>query len=357
MLIVRDAFMKTRIRQEIAFAETRVAGTYKYRNLFQLRPINPEAPTLEWVMGHHPFLLEYSYDLPDVSETSYNPSIPDHALLPMIDQEASGKAKKWILLVLSTFAKSRIFQYDGSPHLQQWFMRLPRDTKETEIPPTPCWGQPGYRDQGIYARILEGFSALDEPSIGLVDTNEYYQTETPRQYVVGKTSNTLELPNRIDGFLDKYMALSDPQRTGFLSSCFLFDKGIQLFFEAPSLAFAACVSSLETLVAVDHKGESPDRCECCQQLKHRVRQKFLEFIKKYGGVSREARKLADRVYERRSGILHEGQLFVGEVDQRTIEGAIDWINDDQSRRNVIRFFRTCIINWLITNGTNKEEAL
>lgn len=98
MPIVRDAFMKTRIRQEVAFAETRVAGMYKYRDLFQLRPINPEAPTLEWVMGHHPFLLEYSYDLPDVSETSYNPSIPDHALLPMIDQEASGKAKKWILL-------------------------------------------------------------------------------------------------------------------------------------------------------------------------------------------------------------------------------------------------------------------
>jgi len=42
---------------------------------------------------------------------------------------------------------------------------------------------------------------------------------------------------------------------------------------------------------------------------------------------------------------------------RTIEGAIDWINGNQRRRNVIRFFRTCIINWLITNGTNKEDAL
>jgi len=78
--------MKRSIRKEIAFTESRVTGTFRYGDLFQLRPMLPEAPTLQWAMGHYPALLEFAYDLPDVSETNYNPTIPDHALLPMIDE-------------------------------------------------------------------------------------------------------------------------------------------------------------------------------------------------------------------------------------------------------------------------------
>jgi hypothetical protein len=349
--------MIVRTRQEIIFAETRIIGTYRYGSLFQLRPIFPEAPTLQWGMGHHPALLEFSYNLPDISETNYNPEIPEQGLLPMIDNESSAKVRKWILLVLSTFAKSRLFQYRSGLLEQQWFMKLPMNEKDIAPSAGPCWGQAAYNHKGISAWIVDGFSSMDEPSIRLVGSNEYYQSETPRQYVVGKTSDVFELPERITEFMDQYMPLSDASKNAFLSSCFLFDQGIQLFFAAPSLAFAACVSSLETLVVVDHKDESLERCECCDQPIYQVRQKFLAFIKKYGSDSPEARKMADRVYQRRSGILHEGQLFAGEVDQKTTEGSIEWINDDRSRRDVIRFFRTCIINWLILNSRSRSGAL
>lgn len=349
--------MSIRIRQEIIFAETRITGTYRYGSLFQLRPIFPEALTLQWSMGHHPALLEFSYNLPDVSETNCNPQIPEQVLLPMIDNEASVKVRKGILLVLSIFAKNRLFQYKSGPLEQQWFMKLPMNEKDIAPSTGPCWGQAAYNHNGISAWIVDTFSATNEPPIHLVESNEYYQSETPRQYVVGKTSDVFELPDRITEFMDQYMALSEASKSSFLSSCFLFDQGIQLFYTAPSLAFAACVSSLETLVAFDHKDEPPERCECCDQPKYQVRQKFLAFIKKYGSDSPEARKMADRVYQRRSGILHEGQLFVGEVDQKTTEGSIEWINDDRSRRDTIRFFRTCIINWLILNSRSRSGAL
>jgi hypothetical protein len=348
--------MKARIRQEIVLSETRIKGSYRYGEIFQMRPMHQEAPVLEWAMGHHPWLLEYMYNVPDVSETKYNPDLPDHVLMPMLDDEASSKVRKWILLVLSIFAKSRVFQYASGMSQQQWFMRLPKDSNDLIVSPTPLWGQGGYQYQGISAWIIDKFSDPKVPPIQLVESNEYYRTETPQQYVVGQTSDNFELPDRINSYLDTYIALPERFKNCFLSSCFLFNQGIQLFYQAPSLAFAACVSSLETLIAVDKKEEPKDRCECCDQIKYHVRQKFLDFIRKYGSDSKDARRVADRVYERRSRILHEGQLFVGEAEPKTIEGAIDWINDDQSRRNVIRFFRTCIINWLISNK-NAQRAL
>ena len=337
-------------------SDRRVTGSYRYGDLFQIRPVYPDAPVLEWPMGHHPCLLEYRYNVPDVSETKFNPNLPEHVIVPLLDDDYSSKVKKQILLILSTFSKSRVFQYVRGISQQQWFMKLPRDSKDLEVSATPMWGQGGYQYQGISARVVDDFSRPDVVSIRLVESNQYYRTETPQQYVIGQTSDEFEFPDRIKGFLDGYMALPDMLKGSFLSSSFLLDRGIQLFYQAPSLAFAACVSSLETLIAVDHKGETEDRCKSCGQVKYNVRQKFLEFIRKYGSESLETRKVADKVYKRRSKILHEGQLFVGEAEPRTIEGTIDWINDDQSRRDVIRFFRTCIINWLISKN-NAQRAL
>ena len=222
--------MKTRTRREIVLSETRVGGTYRYNELFQLCPMLPEAPALLWGMGHHPFLLEYSYDLPEVSETNYNPAIPERVLLPMIDDEASARTRKWILILLSTFNKSRIFQYPTGPQQQQWFMRLPKDDKDTDASHGPYWGQAGYIHNGIAGWIVEDFSAHDIQTIKLVESNEYYRTETPRQYVIGKTSDLLELPDRINEFFDYYAALPADIKKGFLSACLLFDQGIQLFF-------------------------------------------------------------------------------------------------------------------------------
>ena len=340
--------MITRTRQEIVMTETRVTGSFRHDDVFQISPMYLDAPILEWGLGHHPFLLEYRYNISDVSQTKYNPELPEQTISTWLDEECSNKVKKWILLVLSVFSKSRVFQYRRDPDQQQWFIKLPINSNDFEVFTTPLWGQPGYQYQGAIAKIVDDFSHPDTLSIRLVDANHYYGTETPRTYVVGQTSNEFELPDRISSFINAYMSLPDGIRESFLSSSFLFDQGIELFHQTPSLAFAACVSSLETLIDVDYKGQAEVRCKDCGQVKYNVRQKFLEFIRRYGNDSQETRKIADKIYERRSKILHGGQLFLGETEPKTIEGADDWINDGHLRRYVIAFFRTCIMNWLIT---------
>jgi len=339
--------MMTKVRQETALSDRRVLGRFKYRDVFQIMPMPEKAPSLEFLIGHHPFLIEFAYDVPDVSETHYNPEIPSHALLPMIDVEASTRPKNEVLLLLSTLCRHIVFQYNSSSINQQWFVRLPMNAKDIPTSYDSVWGQGGYQSLQVPARIMDRFSIVEAAPIGVIERNEYFNSELPLQYVPGRTHNEFELPANIEEYLDIYYSLPYQVKDSFLSACTLLRQGIQLFNLAPSLAFAACVSSLEALIAHDFRGESVDRCECCNQPNYHVRQRFLDFINKFGNDSPESRKQADRVYQRRSSILHKGQLFLGEIEPKTIDLADNWIADNQSRREVIRFFRICIINWLV----------
>jgi hypothetical protein len=338
--------MMTRIRQETVLSDRRVTGGFMYRDLFRMIPMPTGAPVLEYPIGHHPFLLEFSYTVPDVSETSYNPDIPLQELLPTIDDEASIRPRNEILLLLSTLSRHLVFQYSRSFD-PQWFIRVPMNAKDFSTSYDSVWGRGGYQYLHLPTRIMEGFSNVEVDAIGLLEPNEYFNGELPHQYVVGQTHNEFELPSKISEYLDKYYSVSGKTKKSFLSACSLLRQGIQLFSLAPSLAFASCVSSLEALIAHDHLGQKTDHCRCCNQPKYHVLERFRDFIRTYGSDSQEDRKQATRIYKRRSSILHKGQLFLGEIEPRTIDRAVDWVSDDLSRRHVIRFFRICIINWLV----------
>jgi hypothetical protein len=344
--------MMAKIRQETALSDRRVNGWFRYRDLFQVIPMPAGAPVLQSAIGHHPFLLEFSYTVPDVSETGYNPEIPSHVLLTMIDDEASAKPRNGILLLLSTLSRHLVFQCNSSILNQQWFVKLPINEKDVSSSYDSVWGQGGYQCLHLPTRIVKEFSHFEATPIGFQDSNEYFNSDLPHQYVVGKTHDEFEFPAKINEYLDIYYCASDQKKKAFLSACSLLRQGIQLFSLAPSLAFAACVSSLEALIMHDHLDEKEERCECCNQPKYHVRQRFLDFIRTYGSDSLEGRKQADWIYSRRSSILHKGQLFLGEIEPRTMDVAVDWTNDDQFQRNVIRFFRICIVNWLVQRMGN-----
>ena len=292
-------------------------------NLFRLAPIHPDALTLDAAIGHHPFLLEYRYTVPDAPDTPYNPELPSQVLEPMLDEEAAAPVRKWILLTLAVFCTGRVFQYSRGPAQLEWFVAAPRATSNPERRFRPQWGQAGYHHNGMRAWILDDFSKADLRPIPEVPTSEYYKLDHPQQYIVGMTPDQFQLPDRIDEFFERFNGLQAEDRFSFLSACFLFEKSVDLFWQAPSLAFAASVSSLETLIAADYRGETVATCTKCGQPRYGVRQKFLEFIKVNGSDSPEGRKLADRIYKRRSKVLHEGKLIPGESEPRTIDGSIE----------------------------------
>jgi hypothetical protein len=338
------------IRQEVALVESRVVGVFRYRDVFQLRPVPEQAPTLASVPGHHPCLLEFKYAVREVAETPLNPEVP--RIQSMIDFDDSKKRRREVLLLLSTFCKSRVFQYEtGGTATQQWFVSLPKGPGDTAGVGKLYWGVEGYGFEGCN-RIIESFSESEEPPISKVDRNKYFSSDHPGQWIVGETSGTFEMPDNIQGLLDCYYDLPEEARKPYLSSCFLLCKGIELARSAPSLAFAACASAIETLSAFDHREEKSKKCPECHQDLYNVGKKFREFIET-NGPSPGYEKFAKKIYKRRSEILHSGQLTFGEVEPWTTEKSIDALSDADFRRKVISFFRICLINWLAKTHTRK----
>ncbi len=206
------------------------------------------------------------------------------------------------------------------------------------------WGQQGYFYKGFQSNI-DDFTSPKVASIKQIDPNEYfnrYGRSTDQEY---------DLPNNIGNLFDVYYSLEEEAKKSFLCSSSLFDQGVEMWSEHPSLSFAAMVSSLETLVHFDNRKEKIERCKECGQGIYGVVKTFRDFFNKYGSPSPEFRKYALKVYKYRSKILHRGELFLGEVYPRRF-GSFDGFEDDELRRSIIRTCRICLINWLLTNNNS-----
>jgi hypothetical protein len=336
--------MMERIRQEYALSEAKVSGFFRYRDIFQLLPAPKEAPSLDSIIGHHPCLLEFSYAVRDVAETRLNPSVPH--IESTIDYDDSQKRRREVLLLLSTFCTSRVFQYSRSAiGSQSWFAPLGPGTDGLG---KLYWGAQTYI-QGL-DRVVQGFSSASVPGIPLLEKNRYFGLDLPGVFVVGQSPEVLTMPDNVSALFDCFYSLGEEAGRVFLSSCFLLQKGLELDQSAPSLAFAACVSAIETLSSFDHREDEIVRChnpECRQEIYHATR-RFRELIERVNKNSpQEVGKFANEVYKRRSKILHRGQLTFGEIDPWTIENSIEALSESRVRKEAARFFRISLINWLV----------
>jgi hypothetical protein len=336
--------MLERIRQEFAMSEVRVNGYFRYRDTFQLLPAPKEVPSLASIMGHHPCLVEFKYTVREVAETRLNPDAPQ--VENTIDYDDSQKRRREVLLLLSTFCTSSVFQY--SRHAtgnQSWFAPLGPGTDGLG---KLYWGVRTYI-QGL-DRILPDFSKPSAPAINLVEKNKYFGLDLPGVFFVGRSPEAFEMSDNVNALFDCYYSLSDEAQKAFLSSSFLFQKGNDLDQEAPSLAFAARVSAIETLSTFDHRDEKIPRCpnpDCGQEIYHATR-KFRELIERVNKNSpQKFGNFANEVYKRRSKILHRGQLTFGEIEPWSTENALEALGESHFRKEAASFFRICLINWLV----------
>lgn len=324
--------MTTEYRKVLALSNIPVKGSFRYRNFFQVLPADAGAPEPPAVMNHHPFVIEFCFT---VDETPRE--LPGGNPVPqwVINNDDAYKALKEILLLLTAFSNDRVFTYF---HKQSWF--IPMETKGGQ--PTDKkvqWGQEGYFYNEFNSDIDE-LCNTGIKSVALIDANEFFNRYGRR------TDQEYDLPQNINELLDAYFALDEDNRHYFLTACSLFSQGITIWSEHPSLSFAAFVSSIETLIAADYKGEKIEKCSECGQDRYRVINKFREFFDKYGSPTPEFRKYAVKVYKYRSKILHRGELFLGEVIPRRF-GSMEGFEDDDLRRSIIRTCRICFVNWLL----------
>lgn len=319
-------------RKAMVLSGIPIEGSFRFADEFQILPADPEAPKPPAVLNHHPFTIEYRFIIDETPR-----KFPDGNRIPqgIIDSENAFKTLKEIILLLTAFSQDRIFIYSNN---QSWFIpmgTMGKEPKSREIQ----WGQEGYMYEGFDGKI-ESFTDTKSEQINLIEANEFFNRYGR------KTDQKFDFPENIINLFALYFSLEGGEKQAFLFSCSLFDQGMNLWAEHPSLSFAAFVSSIETLITFEHKDEKTEICEECGQERYRVIKKFKDFFGTYGSPTPEFKKYAQKIYKYRSKILHKGELFLGEIEPRSF-GSMDGFEDDQLRRNIITTCRICFVNWLL----------
>lgn len=330
--------MKIAIRRYIGLSDVKVRGKLRYKDKFQILPPDKEAPRPPAELNHHPFIFEFTFNVPPKPE-------PDHPEMVVPDwvheNDCAAQESKNLLSLLSVVSNHSLFQYRGR---QNWFISM--GTKDSDPPDKSCqWGQEFYSYEGFVTKI-EDFTENHVESFKQKDAQSYFNR-------YGRTTDQeFDLPDSINTLLDSFFNLTEDGTKYFLTSCSLFNQGRELWAAHPSLSFAAFVSALETLIGYDHRGDKIEKCKECGQDRYRVVKKFRDFFGKYGSSDPNFRKYALKIYKTRSKILHRGELFIGDVYQQKF-GFHDW-EESSFRRSIVSTTRICLVNWLILNGNIEE---
>lgn len=334
-------------RRAVALTNIPVNGYYKFGDRFQIIPnTDASAPKPSAMLNHHPFFLEFQVERdPAQLLDTEKAERPEWV---RISNDAR-KTSNQILLLLTVFTNFHVFTYSGNH--QSWFAPLDLKSSRSRVArfieklrgtrrsnSKVLWGQEFY-SYDEFEPIISGYTESEVDPMAVTNANTYFNTYGRR------LGAEFELPDNIGYLLDMYYSLDSENQSAFLSSCSLFNQGLKLWAQHPSLSFAALVSSLETLIHADHKGEDVEVCNECQQQRHRVSRKFVDFLRTYGSSSKEFPKYARKIYNVRCKILHTGQLFIADMDS----GSFD-MDENEFRRTIIRTCRICLINWLCSNG-------
>lgn len=319
-------------KRDIVMVKCPFKGKFRYRDLFQLFPMQSEsAPDIGVINTDHPITIEYQYTPPPSSKD-------DKVPVNMRNNYEAYQTRKEILIVLSTLTSFRFFLYDNDR--QAWFVHLDKKKLECSgIPNESILGQEMYFFEGFNLKINQ-YSEIECDDIEMLDPSMCFQ------YYPKGVEEGIYFPNNIEYLLDCYFRLDEESRNVFFVSCLLSYQATEIRYDKCSLFFAALVSSIENLISHDEKGKKSEVCTECGQKRYSLSKKFQDFLVKNGSDTPEYKKFAKELYNRRSKILHAGHLFLADISRSSFFEEYNE-KEDKLLNSINRFTKICLINWLI----------
>jgi hypothetical protein len=292
---------KTYIKN-IIFTKTPLNGKYRYKDEFQIYPLNlGNAPNVKHT-HHFPIIIEFWCDNDE---------------LPEVKVFEDGTVKNWmarntvhlnklikITNLLSAISNYRFFFYRHPE--TYWSVPLPEKIDETINDISSIWSASLYYYPNIAVDLkMDKFSNPDFPSITLVTNSLYYLNP-----IEGR-DKFIDFPVQIDDIITKYFQASGDELKVVDSSIYQICNGIDLFHMMKSLSFFSFVSSIETLVNYEFRNEKVEyECTDCKSLKTSRRKctkcgnpiwgvtaKYREFLFKYVSSQDKAKKMYNKIYD------------------------------------------------------------
>lgn len=332
-------------RREIVFSYAPLKGYFRFKDIFQILPPDASLPQQPFSSGHNPIIIEISYDKPDTEYYDYptNSGVIKNPIPSWQSDMTHANIKiEEIIRLLTVFTNYPFFIYKLE---HAWFIPSNGDDFGQSV-----WGQTSYHCPE-FDKNIKDFSTHPHQKIELKNLQNYH-TWTP--------DKPINFPENLDYLFEKYYSLTDEKKESFDSACILFCNGVDLLFKMNSLAFAALISTIETLIDSDSAPiktcskcnsvtESPFRCDNCGNYYWGVRAKFRKFLQDYGPDDPEIKKYANKIYTIRSSILHGGKLLLGDLFKYSALKNDDTFYEGLELRHLVVFTRICLINWLLTH--------
>lgn len=290
-----------------------VRGCYRYKDVFQILPIPPDAPHAPVILADHPFLLEFTYI-----------SCKDQVINGYRCMEKAARLAR----ILNTLCNTPISR--RSPYVH-FFWGISQEG--------PCrWTQEGY-GYPFFSPNPAGFSdAQGLTPINLVSANDYYgDMFFPENYA-------LALPDSIEKYIDKVFSLSQNDARAFEIASTLFAQANELWDQARSSALVAVVSGIEALLDKEH-----DFCKECGQPKFGVTRKFKAFLRTHvQDIEKRFPEELKAIYEIRSGLAHGKSVLMADLRPWNYFGDPPQQWEDRFHRNTLRTTATALRNWVLS---------
>lgn len=305
----------------------RVNGWFRYKDQFQILPMSPDAPRINYVFGDHPFILEYKYI-----------SSPD----TMIDV-GRRRYQESLLTKRLNFLTGGLVRNSDYFTKSSWILNFETDSST----PICRYAQHGYFGQGFPGK-LQVFTSPEK--------TEPLVTVEPRTYYGYPPSNekdgSLLFPENLNLSFDKIESLSKSDRTKFDMACSWYYQSSKVWHESHSLSFIALVTALECLFQNYEKCkdcgspsvEAFEKCKTCGEPIFKITKTLRDFLDTHVPFI-DAKKERDLIYNIRSKLAHGLEMLNRDFEQGIAVSPIRQ-HEEQFSRNIRYVVFVAIYNWL-----------
>ena len=301
------------LHRAILFSYKPLTERYKYKNIFQILPPNKGWKQPKYLLGEHPFVIEYdnSYIRPFLKETEREKDINPEFLKNV---DAKGR-REWAFLkelyaALTVFTAHYFFENNKySQNRRQLGKRY----------------------------FYHNFQNTNKPEIERLDLVDSFE----KARLLGEK---IYFPDSIDHLFDKYFSLKDEALDVLRISILLIYKSYEIRSISPSLSLVSLISSIENIVNFEGKDIKFPHCPECNKVRSSLSKRFNDFVIKYSYTTdtKMMKKNAEFIYKLRSKIAHAGQLLY--YDYASAD--IDYFCDVQLPK-IRRLISICFMNWML----------
>jgi len=340
--------------RSIIFTRSPLESQFRFEDKFQILPIiSDKAPTSPYCR-HFPLFLEYFID--------YDQSDNAQGITLFEDVSAQQVVEHEIINLLSVVSNHRFFKYHSSNN--HWAVMTPNvgfdnltpDQTEKFNNQTSSWSMSSF----LYPELRKDLYITDFTEQIIDETpivspyTDYFLKNPIDDYTI-----QIKFPETIYTSLKCYYTLSELTLNRTKSIISLICDGIDIIDFKRSLGFLSFVSAIEALVGleisdkeVEYKcdscktvTDSPYKCTKCGSPIWGIKAKFREFLSKFVSESSKSITKYNKIYNLRSQITHQGQLFIGDYEF-SFKDLNKKENDWLMRLETLQLARLSLNNWL-----------